>query len=463
MIASNSRPTHARRTVLILLSTLVFVLYLDRVCIGKAAPLIREELGISKTAMGYIFGAFTIAYGLFEVPAGRWGDRFGSRRIITRIVIWWSIFTALTGCIPEFSWDTGLSLPWGAQGKSAGEGTRLLIDSFVAMLVVRFLFGAGEAGALPNNARVVAQWFPLDERGTVQGVILTCQQLGGACAPILAAYLIDWVGWRSTFVIFGSVGMIWAALFFWWFRDDPASHPQVDEAELARIAAGRVALSQEAGHDDVPWRLVAANGNVWLLGTIMNCAAFAAYMYMSWFPTYLEEGCGVEPTKAGWLAGLVLGGGAIGSWCGGWLTGRVERWSGESRWCRRILGGSCLTAAGLCLAAIPFVSSPVVAGICATLACALSQMQVANWWSVVMAISGRHLGTLFGLMNSMGVVGALVSQLFFGWFADRRGAQGYTGRAQWDPAYWLYAGVLLTGAVCWLFVDPTRSAVEEES
>lgn len=445
--------------VLIFLGTLVFVLYLDRVCIGKAAPLIEAELGISHTAMGYIFGAFTISYGLFEVPTGRWGDRYGSRGVLTRIVIWWSIFTALTGCVPNFSWDTGLSLPW---GDSAGEATRLLIDSFMILLVVRFLFGAGEAGALPNNARVVAQWFPLEERGTVQGVILTCQQLGGACAPVLAAYLIQWAGWRWTFVIFGSVGLIWATLFYRWFRDDPAEHPAVDEAEQARIAAGRVALSEEPGHDQVPWRLVAGSANVWLLGTIMNCAAFAAYMYMFWFPTYLQEGCGVSSTKAGWLAGLVLAGGAIGSWCGGWLTARVEHWTGESRWSRRGLGSACLAAAALCLASIPTSSSPVIVGISAALACALSQMQVANWWSVVMAISGRHLGTLFGLMNSMGVIGAFLSPIFFGKFADWRGAQGFTGRPQWDPAYFLYAGVLLTGALCWLFVDPTRSAVEEE-
>src|SRR5262249_26023601 len=162
---------------------------------------------------------------------------------------------------------------------------------------------------------------------------------------------------------------------------------------------------------------------------------------------YLQDGCGLDPTSAGRLAALVLAGGAVGAWCGGWLTGHVETWTGELRWSRRALGSACLGAAALCLAAIPISSSATLVGIWAALACALSQSQVANWWSVVMAISGRHLGALFGLMNSMGVVGAFLSPIFFGSFADWRGAQGITGRPQWDPAYFMYAGVLLTGAI----------------
>ncbi|MFN0056682.1 MAG: MFS transporter [Planctomycetales bacterium] len=454
----HSPPTRARMILLALLASLVFILYLDRVCIGKAAPRIEEELGISHTQMGYLFGAFTIAYGLFEVPTGRWGDRYGSRGVLTRIVLWWSLFTALTGCVPVFSWDTGWSAPWSS---ATGEAARLAIDSFAILLVVRFLFGAGEAGALPNNARVVARWFPLRERGVVQGTILTCQQLGGACAPILAGYMIEGVGWRWSFVLFGFVGIVWAALFYQWFRDNPAEHPGTNAAERALIAAGREGTADDGAHPPVPWGRVAGSLNVWLLGAIMNCGAFAAYMYMFWFPTYLQKGCDVEEIRAGWLAGMVMAGGATGAWCGGWLTGRIEQWTGEPIWGRRLLGGICLTLGALALSAIPFLESPISVALCATLACAVSQTQIGNWWSVVMLISGRHVGALFGLMNSMGVVGAFTSPLFFGWFADWRKSLGFLGRAQWDPAFWLYAGVLFTGAVCWLFVDPSHSVVDD--
>lgn len=460
MIDSTSRPSRARFILLGFLSSLVFVLYLDRVCIGQAATDIQQELSISEKAWGQVLGAFVIAYGLFEVPAGRLGDKYGSRGILTRIVIWWSLFTALTGAVPSSAFDTGLKLPW---LNSSGESIPFLVSGFSMLLVIRFLFGAGEAGALPNNARVIAQWFPLAERGRIQGIILTSQQLGGALAPVVAAYLIKLTGWRCTFAIFGSVGVIWAVAFYFWFRDRPADHPQVNEAELALIAAGRETMPETTGHDAIPWKLVMSSANVWLLGTIMTCASFASYMYMNWFPRYLQKGWGVDPIDAGWLSTMVLSGGAIGSMLGGLITGRVESWGADPRRARRLYGFICLSVSGLMLLLIPFCGSPVQASLCAGTACLCSQTQVANWWSVVMAISGRHLGALFGLMNSMGVVGAWSSTAFLGWFADYRKDLGFSGRDQWDPAFWIYALVLVAGACCWLPIDPTRSAVEEES
>ncbi len=164
---------------------------------------------------------------------GGWGDRYGSRGVLTRIVIWWSIFTALTGMVPAFSWG----------GVELLGGTKLAMDSFLLLLVVRFLFGAGEAGALPNTARVIARWFPLSERGAVHGGTLFFMQLGGALAPILAAETIQLAGWRATFGIFGGVGLVWAGVFAWWFRDDPASHPSVNEAERRLIGNGAAARS----------------------------------------------------------------------------------------------------------------------------------------------------------------------------------------------------------------------------
>src|SRR5262249_30806197 len=163
-------------------------------------------------------------------------------------------------------WDTGLRLPWG----DSQAGMPLLLDSFLVLLVVRFLFGAGEAGALPNNARVVARWFPLSERGLVQGVVLTCMQLGGACAPIVTGELIARVGWRQSFFVLGSLGLIWGALFYQWFRDDPAEHASVNEGELKLIRTGNANAAESESHPPIPWKLVLCSPTVWLLGTIMN-------------------------------------------------------------------------------------------------------------------------------------------------------------------------------------------------
>lgn len=453
MIESQSQPTRARYVLLVFLASLVFILYLDRVCISKAEVSIREELELTRTQMGFVFGAFTVAYGLFEVVTGRWGDRYGSRGVLTRIVVWWSVFTALTGAVPKFAWDTGLRLPW------RGHLAPLVVDSFLMLLAVRFLFGAGEAGALPNNARVVARWFPLRERGLVQGVVLTAMQLGAACSSIVAGDLIQRFGWRESFLVFGSLGMVWAILFYRWFRDDPAEHPSVNELELELIQTADGHAPGADQHPSIPWAFVLSSSTVWFLGLAMTCSAFASYMYMTWLPTYLQEGRGVAEPDVRWMASLVLGGGAVGAFCGGWLSGGIDRWSGNLKWGRRIMGFGFLAAAAIFLAASVFCESPLAASLCAAAACACSHSQQANWWSMVMAVSGPHLGALFGLMNSMGVVGAFSSPIFFGRFVDWRVAHGFAQRAAWDPAFFLYAAVLFAGACCWLFVDPTRSAV----
>src|SRR5262249_30606673 len=189
-------PTRARFVVLGLLCLLSGVLYLDRICMSAAVDSIQTDLGLTNTEASYVLMAFTLAYGLFEVPTGRWGDRMGARRVLTRISLWWSAFTAMTGAC------MGL---W-------------------TMVGGRVLFGAGEAGAFPNVARVLSRWFPDEERGRAQGVLLASSLIGGAIAPFLAALMIRAIGWRWTFAAFGGVGAAWAAGFWWWFRDDPAAH-----------------------------------------------------------------------------------------------------------------------------------------------------------------------------------------------------------------------------------------------
>src|SRR5262249_55735740 len=201
------RPTRARLVLVLWLCGLAGVLYLDRICMSQAVTPIRKELRLTKAQMSYILMAFTLAYGLFEVPAGWLGDRLGGRRVLTGVVVWWSAFTALTGA------GTGL----------------------VMLVAVRFLFGAGGGGAVPDVARVISRWVPLGERGRVQGLMLTAAQLGSVAAPPVAAELIEAVGWRWAFVAFGAVGIVWAVGFWVWFRDDPAEHPGVNAAELATI------------------------------------------------------------------------------------------------------------------------------------------------------------------------------------------------------------------------------------
>src|SRR4051812_10637855 len=203
--------SHVRYKVVAIAVALAGVTYLDRVCIAQTAPLMMRELSLSETQMANVFSAFTLAYALFEIPSGVWGDRIGARRLLTRIVVWWSCFTIATAAA----------------------------FNYASLLVVRFFFGMGEAGAFPNVSKTFSRWFPVTERGTAQGIFFAGAHLGGGLTPLLVTYLLMFMPWRMVFVTFGLLGFIWAIAWFRWFRDDPAQHPEVSKDEWNLIQAGR--------------------------------------------------------------------------------------------------------------------------------------------------------------------------------------------------------------------------------
>jgi sugar phosphate permease len=441
------RPSKVRYGVLAFLAAMAFVLYLDRACIYQAAPIIKQELVITNTQFAISLGAFALAYGIFEIPAGWWGDRYGSRRILTRIVVWWSLFTALTGAA------------WG----------------FVTLVVIRFLFGAGEAGALPNSARILREWFSESSRGRAQGFVTTAMLIGGAVAPLASQWLIDRVGWRWSFVVFALAGVAWAVCFYAWFRDDPAEHPATNEAERQLIAAGRntrksaeestradVAGPEGEVHGPIPWDRVTSCTNVWLLGVVMMTMSAIYEGLSSWYPMYLQEARGVSQDQSSRLASLVLAAGAFGTFFGGWLTDWLVLKTGSPRWGRtaQAVAGAGLSALGI-LASI-WTDSTVAASGFVALAALGAQLQLPSWWASATQVSGRHLGALFGMMNMMGMFGRILFNLFVGGFADWRKSLGYAGRAQWDPALYVYVVIALFGMFLWSRIDP-RKTVDRES
>ncbi|HVC92860.1 MAG TPA: MFS transporter, partial [Pirellulales bacterium] len=333
-----NRPTSARWWVLAWLSSLALLLYVDRVCIGQAEQSIREELKLTKGQMSWVFNAFALAYCLFEVPTGHWGDRFGSRGVITRVVIWWSAFTALTG---------------------ATMGVYSLVS-------VRFLFGAGEAGAYPNVALIITKWFPLRDLGKARGTVTTVSLLGAAAAPIIAGYLIGRIGWRSTFAVFGAVGVVWAAAFYWWFRDSPAEHPRCNAAEAELIAFGKGAPALHATGESIPWRIVLTSANMWLLGAIMMSSATLFYTQFQWFPTYLKEARSESLTSAGWLTAAMMIGGAAGCLLGGMLVDALIKRATNRKWSRRLVGAGSLFLAAISMLVVPHAESALVATLCNT-------------------------------------------------------------------------------------------------
>ncbi|HXD86945.1 MAG TPA: MFS transporter [Urbifossiella sp.] len=415
-----SSPSRARHTLVLWLCGLSSILYLDRICMSQAVLPISAELHLSKPEMSYVLMAFTLAYGLFAVPAGRMADRFGARLALTLLVLAWSAFTAGTG----------------------------LCHGLVALVIVRFLFGMAEAGAFPNAARIVRRWFPLGERGRVQGLMLGFAQFGAIVAPVVTAYIIREVGWRWVFFGYAVLGAIWAIGFAIWFRNDPAQHPRVNAAELARIHSEEPPPSPDPG--PVPWGRVFTNRGILVLAAIMIFAAFFTYFFYSWFPKYLTEARQVSEVESGRLNSLAIAGSAIGMLLGGWISDRITRQSLNPIRDRRyacivgfLVAAACMYAGTRCESAL------ATAAFWSAAMCAM-HVQLPNWWSVIIPQSGRHTATLFGLTNGVGSFGALASQWFVGWFSNYQEVErGLVGRAAWDPIFDVYVLVLIGGAVCW--------------
>ena len=445
LMPNSGQPTRARYVTVFWLCSMAAVLYLDRVGWAQAAPRIQAEFKLTNIEVSYLHMAFTIAYAFFEIPTGHWGESIGARAILTRITVWWSIFTALTG---------------------AGKG-------FLSLLIVRFLFGAGEAGAYPNAARVYTRWFPKHERGRFQGLMLSVALIGGAVSPFLAAELIERVGWRLTFAIFGGIGIFWATGFWLWFRDDPGEHPAVNASELGLIRDGG-GSAPPAIRPLVPWGRVFTNSGIWILSFLIMVSSFNAYFYFSWFTKYLQSAHGQTNLQSGKLTSLALAGGATGMLLGGFIADKFVRGGRSPVRNRKIFCSAAFASAALLLwiavhpgttqhlsnfavvrsiadhSWIQVGTTPLILSAMAAVSCFCVQLTLPTWWSSAIEQSGRYVGTLFGMMNMVGQFGAVASQYFVGWFADRQKALNLSGRAQWDPMFNIYVGALIVGSIGWM-------------
>src|SRR5215831_7531806 len=234
----------SRQRLLRFAFVLSIITYIDRVCISTAAPVIREELGLNTVQVGWMFSVFTFAYAFFEIPSGWLADIMGPRRMMVRIVIWWSAFTMATG------------LAW----------------NFTVLLATRFLFGIGEAGAFPTMSRSFSRWFPTREVGNAHGVLFMGTRFGGALAPPLVVAIMSVAGWRTSFFLFGTLGVVWSVFWWKWYRDDPREHGGTTREELKEILAG---IGQER-RAKIHWREF-LSANLLLICVTYFCGGYAFY------------------------------------------------------------------------------------------------------------------------------------------------------------------------------------------
>ncbi len=419
---SNARPTRVRFRVVAFAVTLAMVTYLDRACIATLAPDIMRDLDLSKAEMSWVYSAFALAYAIFEIPTAWWADRSGTRRVLTRIVLWWSAFTVATA---------------GAL-------------NFVSLVVLRFLFGAGEAGAWPCVARTFSRWVPLTERGRVQGIFFSGAHLAGGLTPMLALTLAGILGWRGVFVFFGLIGVVWAIAWHRWFRDDPSEHPSVNAAENALIVADRLApVTHHEGWSY--WRRLLGHRNTLALclSYIPNSCAF--YFCITWLPTYLKEKHGFAALSLGFFAGLPLIVSVLGDLFGGVATDRAVRRFGL-RIGRAGVAGLGNLLAGIAMIGAAFAHHPLVAIGLISLAVASTMFTLGATWCTCLDIGGRHVGVVSAAMNTAGQIGSF--------FCPPLVTALLAHYGDWNAPVLAIGGLFLFGALCWCVIDPRDRVFE---
>lgn len=405
-----------RHQVLLVLSVLSMITFLDRIALSSASTSIMDELNISTVQWGWILGMFTIAYAAFEIPTGWLGDRLGGKKLLIRVVLWWSFFTILTG----FS------------------------NGFMMLLVVRFLFGMGEAGAYPNISIVLTKYFPVLERGRAQATIWGASRLGAALTPFIVLPLQRNYNWNLSFYLLGALGVVWTLFWVFWHKENPKDCKDIKKEELQFILENRDLPLQEQVKTSF-WSGFKSK-NLWFLLSMYFCYAIGAYFFQSWFHTYLEKGRHMAKTELIWASSIPYLLAAMGCFAGGWLSDKAcMRWG--KKWGRRVVPMVGLMVAGICIIGASLVTDNLTAIIALGIGMAFMDVTAPVAWAVAMDMGGAKSGAISGSMNTAGLTGAYMSTVFFGYLAS---AYGY-----YLPV--LYIGVIvLMGSFIWFKIDATQ-------
>ena len=402
-----------RHKLLILLGIVAVITYLDRVCIAVAGPRMQHDLDLSPAMWGWVVGVFAFAYAVFEIPTGSLADRYGPRRILTRIVLWWSVFTSLTG----------------------------FASSFFVLLAIRFAFGAGEAGAFPNFSSCIGSWFPPAGRARALGIVIMTSQLGGALSPLLVIPMQARYGWHVSFYSFGILGVLWAVGWFFWYRDNPSEMPGISEAELAELG-----FPPRSVHQSLPWSQALRAKNFWLYLFQAFCYYYVGFFFVSWLQTYLVKGRGFVEKQL-LLSALPFLLAAAGNFVGGFASDAFARKLGLRR------GRSAAGALGAALGAIAMTAAILVPNPYASLVCLAFAYGGVGFiqptaFAVSIDIAPRHAGSVAGAMNTAAQAGGFLSSLVFGYLVKL--TESYT-----IPMIPMIVAFALS-ALTWLQIDATQ-------
>lgn len=404
------------------------ICYMDRSNISVAQPEIAKQFGLTKTAMGFVLAAFTWAYAIGQIPGGWLGDRFGPKKVLTAIMTWWSVGAALTGAA------TGL----------------------VSLFAARFFLGLGEAGAFPVATRGMQLWFPKSERGRVQGTTRFFSRFAAAITPLLAGSIMAAFGWRAIFYTFASLGLIWAAVFHWVYRNRPEEHPGVNQLELAEIRGPNPvnSLAPSATQSKAtPWKSILGSPNMWYIALGYCCFFFGTNFYLTWYPTYLREYRHMTLQALGIMGSIPLLVGMVGDLVGGGLTDALYKRTGRLRFSRRLVAAPAMLLSGAFVIPAATTRSAVASVLYLAASFFFLELVVGPAWAVPMDVGGSFSGTVSGIMNGAGALAASLTPLIFGYFFDK---------GSWIVPFLITAAVMAFGALLWTFlIDPERSVVPQ--
>jgi MFS family permease len=413
--AWNSTPNR----MLFLLCFMYLIFYIDRVNISTAAPLIKSDLGLSNTALGFAFSAFAYPYAVFQLIGGWLGDRFGPRWTLGVSGLVVCISTALTGAV----------------------------GGLTALVLVRLALGFGEGAAFPTATRAMAVWLPASRWGFAQGVTHSSSRIGNALTPPLIAWLITILSWRGSFVVLGAASLIWIAVWIWFFRDDPRTHPGMTAAELEGLAAIQTTT---AARPQVPWLPLARR--VLPVTAVDFCYGWTLWLFLSWIPSFFYHNFHLNLTHSALFSSGVFLSGVVGDTLGGVISDRILKRTGNVRRarCGVISGG--LFGGFLFMIPVLFAHDLMVVALCLSLAFFCVELVVAPIWAVPMDIAPRYVGSASGIMNFGFGVAGIISPWVFGYVIDVTGS--------WTLPFLGSIALLLIGAGLALRLRPDRPLVD---
>lgn len=410
-----------RNIVLLLLVLISVVTFLDRINITMASQDIMTELGLSESQWGWVLSVFTISYGLMQVPLGVWGDKRGYRLVLALIVLWWSLFTGLTG------------LAW----------------SFGSLLVIRFMFGIGEAGSYPCMTGVVVKWYKQHETSTAQGYIWAASRMGGALTPFIVLPVLTLLGWHWAFYLLAAVGVVWAAGWYFWFRDKPAEVKGITDEELATLPE---AARQEIEKVAIPWRRMMQNRQFWLILAMYFFYAWGSWFFFSWFPRFMEVGRGFDKSELTYVIAIPFVMSMVGNIAGGYLSSKLSLKYGLKVG-RRLLGVGGLAVSALFMFLAAFIPGKTEVFIFLSLAFGVIDLMLPSAWAICSDIGGRYSGAVSGAMNTAGNIGGFVCATAFGYLIEATG--------NYNVPLFVITAMLAISALLFFAINPTKQLVEE--